>query len=82
MKRRADKKELIDVSTYWRSTILIPYRVVSLKAFVQDLGSQEIYLNQSELVEVDEMVQVLEIPYTATIFLQKQDLTLGKCLLH
>ena len=28
------------------------------------------------------MVKVLQIPHPATIYFQKQDLTLGECLLH
>ena len=28
------------------------------------------------------MVEVLQIPRTATIYFQKQDLTSGECLLH
>ena len=28
------------------------------------------------------MVEVLQIPYEATIYFQKQDLTPGECLLH
>ena len=50
-------------------TFLIFQRLIDLKAFVQDLGSQESYLNESE------MLQVFEIFYAATIPLQKQELT-------
>ena len=28
------------------------------------------------------MVEVIQIPHAATIYFQKQDLTLGECLLH
>ena len=57
-------------------------RLADLKCFVQDLGSHESYLTESEWAEVKMMVEVLQIPYAATIYFQKQDLTPEKCLLH
>ena len=57
-------------------------RLVDLKCFVQDLGSHESYLTESEQAEVKIMVKVLQIPYAATIYFQKQDLTPGECLIH
>ena len=47
-----------------------------------DIGSQKSYLNKSELAKFSKMVQVLKIPYAATISFQKQDLTIGECLLR
>ena len=57
-------------------------RLVDLKCFVQDIGSHESYLTESEWSEVKMMVQVLQIPQAATSYFQKQDVTLGECLLH
>ena len=50
-------------------------RLAYLKCVVQDFGSRESYLTKSELAEVKMMVQVLQIPYAAKIYCQKQDLT-------
>ena len=60
----------------------MPQRLADLKCFVQDLGSHESYLTESEWAEVEMMVEVLQISHAATIHFQKQDLTLGECLLH
>ena len=57
-------------------------RLADLKCLVQDLGSHESYLTESEWAEVKMMVEVLQIPHAATIYFQKQDLTPGECLLH
>ena len=56
--------------------------LVDLKCFVQDLGSYQSYLTESEWAEVKMIVEVLQIPHAATIYFQKQDLTQGECLLH
>ena len=50
--------------------------LADLKGFVQDLGSHESYLIESEWAEVKMMVEVLQIPHAATIYFQKQDLIL------
>ena len=57
-------------------------RLADLKCFVQDLGSHESYLTESEWAEVKMMVQVLQMPHAATIYFKKQDFTPGECLLH
>ena len=57
-------------------------RLADLKCFVQDLGSHELYLTESEWAKVKMMVEVLQIPHAATIYFQKQDLNPGECLLH
>ena len=57
-------------------------RLADLKCFVQDLGSHESYLAESEWAEAKMMVEVLQIPRAAAIYFQKQDLTPGECLLH
>ena len=57
-------------------------RLADLKCLVQDLGSHESYLTESEWAEVKMTVEVLQIPHAATIYFQKQDLTPGECLLH
>ena len=57
-------------------------RLADLKCFVQDLGSRESYLTESEWAVVKIMVEVLQIPHAATIYFQKQDLTPRKCPLH
>jgi len=82
LKHRENKGMLIDMPTRWGSTFLMLQRLADLKCFVQDLGSQESYLTESEWVEVKMMVKVLQIPHAATIYFQKQDLTLEECLLH
>ena len=82
LKRRANKGMLIDMPTRWGSTFLMLQRLADLKCFVQDLGSHESYLTESEWTEVKMMVEVLQIPHAATIYFQKQDLTPGECLLH
>ena len=58
------------------------HRLAHLKYFVQDFGSHESYLTESEWAEVKMMVEVLQIPHAAAIYFQKQDLTPGECLLH
>ena len=55
---------------------------LDLKCFVQNLGSQDSYLAKSEWDEVKMMVEVQQMPHAATIYFQKQDLTLGECLCH
>ena len=82
LKRRANKGMLIDMPTRWRSTFLMLQRLADLKCFVQDLGSHQSYLTESEWAEVKMTVEVLQIPQAATIYFQKQDLTPGECLLH
>ena len=82
LKRRANKGMLIDMPTRWGSTFFMLQRLADLKSFVQDLGSHESYLTESEWAEVKMMVEVLQIPHAATIYFQKQDLTPGECLLH
>ena len=82
LKRRAGKGMLIDMPTRWGSTFLMLQRLLDLKSFIQDLGSQDSYLTESEWSEVKMMVDVLQIPHAATISLQKQDLTPGECLLQ
>ena len=57
-------------------------RLVDSKCFVQDLGLHESYFTESEWAEIKMMVEVQRIPYAATIYFQKQDLTPGECLLH
>ena len=57
-------------------------RLADFKCFVQDLGSHELYLTESEWAEVKVMVEVLQIPQAAAIYFRKQDLTPGECLLH
>ena len=52
-------------------------RLADLKCFVQDLGSHESYLTESELAEMTMIVKVQQIPDEATIYFQKQDLTPG-----
>ena len=49
-------------------------RLADLKCFVQDLGSHELYLTESEWAEVKMMVEVLQISHAVTIYFQKQDL--------
>ena len=58
------------------------HRLADLKCFVQDFGSHELCLTESERAEVKMMVEVLQIPHAATIYFQKQDLTPGECLHH
>ena len=82
LKHRANKGMLIDVPTRWGSTFLTLQRLEDLKYFVQDLGSHESYLTESEWAEVTMMVKVLQIPHAATVYFHKQDLTPGECLLH
>ena len=82
LKRRAGKGMLIDMPTRWGSTFLMLQRLLDLKSFIQDLGSQDSYLTESEWSEVKMMVDVLQIPHAAIISLQKQDLTPGECLLQ
>lgn len=82
LKRRAGKGMLIDMPTRWGSTFLMLERLLHLKAVVQDLDSVDSYLSESEWGELENMVDILRIPYNATISLQKQDLTPGECLLH
>ena len=82
LKRRAGKGMLIDMPTRWGSTFLMLQHLLDLKSFIQDLGSQDSYLTESEWSEVKMMVDVLQIPHAATISLQKQDLTPGECLLQ
>ena len=57
-------------------------QLLDLKCFVQDLGSHEPYLTESEWAEDKMMVEVLQIPHVATIYFRRQDLILGECLLH
>ena len=57
-------------------------RLAVLKCFVQDLGSHESYLTESEWAEFKMMVEVLQIIQVATIYFRKQDFTPGECLLH
>ena len=78
-----------DMVTHQRDTFLRLPRLVGLKAFVQDLGSHKSYLN----ISVNEhklmrrngsyvcIKQGLEIPYVATISIQRHKL-ISKCLLH
>ena len=73
LKRRANKRMLIDMLTRWGSTFLMLQRLVDLKCFVQDLGSHESYLTESEWAEVKMMIEVLQISHAATIYFQKQD---------
>ena len=73
---------LIDRPTRRGSTFLMLQRFANLECFVQDLGSPESNLSESEWAEVKMMVKVLQILQAATIYFQKQDLTLGECLLH
>ena len=81
LKRRANKGMLIGMPTRRRSTFLMLQRLVDLKCFVQDLGSHESHLTESQWAEVKIMVEVLQIPHAATIYFQKQDLTPGECSL-
>ena len=37
---------------------------------------------RERIVELNEMVEILKRPYTATVALQKRDLTPDECLLH
>ena len=48
LKRCANKGMLIDMPTYWGSTFLMLQRIADLKCVVQDLGSHESYLTESE----------------------------------
>ena len=82
LKRPANKGMLIDMPTRWRSTFLMLRRLADLKSFVQDLGSHESYLTESEWAELKMMVEVLKIPHAATIYFQKQHLTPGECPLY
>ena len=61
---------------------LMLQRLADLKRFVQDLGSYESYLTESEWAEVKMMVEVLQMPHAATIYFRKQYPTPGECLLH
>ena len=70
IQRRESKEMSIDMPTSGGSTVLMLQRLVDLKAFVQDLGSQKSYLNENEWEEGNELAQTLEIPCAATIFLQ------------
>ena len=82
LKRRANKGMLIGMPTRWGSTFLILQRLADLKCFVQDLGSHESSLTESEWAEAKMMVEVLQIPHAATIYFQKQVFTPGECRLH
>ena len=73
---------LIDMPTRWGNTFLMLQQLADMKCFVQDLGSHESYLTESEWAEVKMMVKVLQEPHAATICFQKQVLTPGECLLH
>ena len=73
---------LIDMSACWGSTFLTLQPLADLKCFVQDLSLHESYLTESEWAKVKMVVEVLQIPHAATIYFQKQDLTLGERLLH
>ena len=81
LKRRDQKRVLIDMPTRWGITLLMLQRLADLKSFIQDLGSQESYLSESEWAEINMMIEVLQIPHAATLYFQKQDLTAGECLL-
>ena len=67
---------LIDMPTRWGSTFLVLQRLADLKCFVQDLGSHESYLTESEWAEVKMMVEVLQIPHAAAIYFQKNKISL------
>ena len=75
LKPRANKRMLINMPNRWESTFLMLQRLADLKCFVQDFGSHESYLIESEWAEVKMMVEVQQIPHAATIYFQKQDLT-------
>lgn len=81
LKRRAGKGVVIDVVTRWGSTFLMLKRLLELKVFIQDLGSREVHLTDQEWAKLEDMVHLLEIPYKATIGLQKEKLTPGECFL-
>ena len=72
----------IDMPTRWESTFHTLQRLANLKCFVQDLGLHESYFTESEWAEVKMIAEVLQIQHAAIIYFQKQDLTLGECLLH
>ena len=59
------------------AAFLLLQRLLDSKSFIEDLGSQDNYLPANEWFEVKMMVDVLQIPHSATISLQKQDLTHG-----
>ena len=47
-------------------------QLADLKCLVQDLGSHESHLTESEWAEVKMMVEVLQIPHAATIYFQNK----------
>ena len=68
LKRRASKGMLIDMPTRWGSTILMLQRLADLKCFVQDLGSHESYLIESEWAEVKMMVEATNTSRSNNLF--------------
>ena len=59
----------------------ITSKIIWFNVLIQDIGSKESYLNQSDWVEVIGIMQVLEIPYATAISLKKCDLTPREYLL-
>ena len=79
LKHRFNKGMLIDMPTRWGSTFLMLQRLADLKCFVQDLGSHESYLTESEWAEVKMMVEVLQILYlTQQQFIFKNKISLRR----
>lgn len=75
LKKCAGKEMVIDMVTRWSSTYLMATRLLELKDAAIDLLFSEIRFVQHDGEELKRLVEVLKIPYDATIALQSENLT-------
>ena len=81
LKRCAGKGMLIDMPTRWGSTFLMVSRLLELKDAILELSLSEVHFSDYEWVELARLVDILRVPYDATLQFQSENLTPGQCYL-
>lgn len=80
LKRRAGKGAIIDQVTRWGSTYNMVKRLVELKPVLIDMANPDVSLSEVQWMQLEELEDLLKLPFQVTKKLQEEDLTPGMFL--
>ena len=80
LKRRAGKEAIMDQATQWGSTYNMVKRLVELRPVLTDMANPDVTLTELQWKKLEELEDVLRLPFKVTKKLQEEYLTPGMFL--
>ena len=80
VKKRFEVIPIIDVCTRWGSTYKMMERFLTIRSLCVEYAAVDkaFFLSVRDYEEVENVVNLLKLPYNVTIYLQKSDITAGQ----